>query len=153
VPDLVIRPTKKWIRLQYWTVFLILCICIGVYVNKYQDYPRAGYFLIIPALLFVFPIRAHLRQHYTKVTLSGDKLRYEVGVMSRSTRTIQLSKVQDVTVTQSVMQRLAGTGNISIETAGETSRLTLPNIDDAHAVADAISAAHGPGEKDKGAHL
>lgn len=153
MPDLIIRPTKKWIRLEYWTAFLVLCICIGIYVNKYEANPKLGYFLIIPALLFVFPIRSHLRQRYTKITLSGDKLRYEVGVMSRSTRTIQLSKVQDVTVTQSVMQRLAGTGNIFIETAGEASRLTLVNIDNAHEVADAISAAHGPGEKDKGARL
>jgi uncharacterized membrane protein YdbT with pleckstrin-like domain len=152
VPDLIIQPTKKWIRLQYWTVFVVLCICIGVYVNKYEAYPRAGYFLILPALLFLFPVRSHVRQHFTKVTLSGDKLRYELGVVSKATRTIQLSKIQDVTVNQSLAQRLAGTGNLSIETAGEASRLTVVNIDDAQAVADAITdAAHDLGAKQKGA--
>ena len=152
MPDLIIQPTRKWIRLQYWTVFVVFCICVGVYVNKYENYPRAGYFLILPALLFLFPIRSHVRQHFTKVTLSGDKLRYELGVLSKSTRTIQLSKIQDVTVTQSLAQRLAGTGNLSIETAGESSRLMVVNIDDAQAVAEAITdAAHDPGEKQKGA--
>ena len=148
--DIIIRPTMKWVRLQYWSILVVFCVCVGVYVNEYENYPAAGYLLIIPALLFLFPIRAHIRQHFTKATLSGDKLRYESGVLSKSTRTIQLSKVQDVTVTQSLAQRLAGIGNVSIETAGETSRLTLQNVDDAQEVADAICAAHGPGEKDKG---
>jgi hypothetical protein len=32
-------------------------------------------------------------------------------------------------------------GNLSIETAGETSRLVIENIDEPQAVADALSAA------------
>jgi uncharacterized membrane protein YdbT with pleckstrin-like domain len=64
---------------------------------------------------------------------------------SRSTRTMEIHKVQDVRVDQSLTQRLLGTGNISIETAGETSRLTLVNIDRPQYVADRIlEAAHNP---------
>jgi uncharacterized membrane protein YdbT with pleckstrin-like domain len=64
---------------------------------------------------------------------------------SKSTRTIQLSKVQDVRVDQGLMQRLFNIGNISIETAGETSRLSIPNVDDPQALADEIlnRAQHG----------
>jgi uncharacterized membrane protein YdbT with pleckstrin-like domain len=85
------------------------------------------------------------------VTLAGDKLRYESGALSKTTRTIQVSKVQDVRVDQSLLQRLIGTGNLSIETAGETSRLTVENIDDPGAVADAITeASQGQPQKPKG---
>ena len=45
------------------------------------------------------------------MTMVGDKLRYEVGMLSKATRTIQLSKVQDVTVRQSLPQRIAGVGD------------------------------------------
>ena len=72
------------------------------------------------------------------MTMVGDKLRYETGMLSKATRTIQLSKVQDVTVRQSVAQRMGGVGDLSIETAGETSRLTFPNIDGPQAIADKI---------------
>ena len=75
----------------------------------------------------------------------GDRLRYETGMTSKSTRTIQLSKVQDVRVDQSMAQRMFNIGNISIETAGEASRLTIENVDDPQALADEIlnRAQHG----------
>ena len=88
----------------------------------------------------------------TKTTITGERLRYESGVASKSTRTIQLSKVQDVRVDQALSQRMFGVGDISIETAGEASRLTLVNIDNPQALADEIlnrshhSSAAAPGQ-------
>jgi uncharacterized membrane protein YdbT with pleckstrin-like domain len=52
--------------------------------------------------------------------------------------------VQDVRVDQSATQRMFGIGNLSIETAGEASRLTIRNIDQPQSVADQVLAAsHG----------
>ena len=59
-------------------------------------------------------------------------------------RNISLPKVQDVRVEQSAGQRIFGIGNVSIETAGEASRLTMRNIDRPQTVADEVLAAsHG----------
>jgi uncharacterized membrane protein YdbT with pleckstrin-like domain len=85
------------------------------------------------------------------MTISGDKLRFELGMLSKTTRTIQISKIQDVTVIQSLAQRLIGVGTLSIETAGETSRLTISNIDAPRAVAEELlDAAQGQAPKKKG---
>jgi uncharacterized membrane protein YdbT with pleckstrin-like domain len=67
-------------------------------------------------------------------------------MISKSTRNIQLYKVQDVRVDQGIVQRLWGVGNLSIVTAGEASRLTIRNVDDAQALADDIMtrAQNGP---------
>jgi uncharacterized membrane protein YdbT with pleckstrin-like domain len=86
-----------------------------------------------------------------KATITGDRLRYETGFTSKSTRTIQLSKVQDVRVDQTLMQRMFHVGNISIETAGEASRLTLVHIDNPQPLADEImnrshNATTSPGQ-------
>ena len=70
--------------------------------------------------------------------ITGDRLRYETGVTSKITRNIQLSKVQDVRVDQRLMQRIWNVGNLSIETAGEASRLTIPNVDHPQSLADEI---------------
>jgi uncharacterized membrane protein YdbT with pleckstrin-like domain len=149
VPDLVIQPTKKFVRLGYWTVFLLVCISVGLWVNQFQERLPWWPFLL-PAVLFFFPVRSHVRQRFTKATLSGDKLHYETGVLARTTRTIQISKVQDVRVDQTLSQRLYRVGNLSIETAGETSRLTLRDIDDPQAVADDLTdAAQGQPMKRK----
>jgi uncharacterized membrane protein YdbT with pleckstrin-like domain len=135
--DLLVRPTRKWIRLKYTIVFILFAIAVGVYVNALQD-KLEPWLLAVPGLLFLWPIAGSIARRFTKIEITGDKLRYETGMMSRTTRTIQISKVQDVRVDQSFLQRLVGIGNLSIETAGETSRLTMEDIDEPHAVADAI---------------
>jgi NAD(P)-dependent dehydrogenase (short-subunit alcohol dehydrogenase family) len=100
--------------------------------------------MAVPVLLLIWPIRRHIRRNFTKATIAGDRLRYEVGALARSTRNISLPKVQDARVDQSVTQRMFGIGNLSIETAGEASRLTIRNVDRPQAVADEILAAsHG----------
>jgi hypothetical protein len=47
------------------------------------------------------------------------------------------------------MQRMFKVGDISIETAGETSRLTIPDVDNPQSVADEIlnRAQQGPVER------
>src|SRR5262249_13973732 len=100
--------------------------------------------LFLPVVL-LWPLIRWLRLRYTKAVIAGDRLRYETGMGSKSTRNIQLSKIQDVRVDQSITQRLYGVGNIAIETAGEASRLTLDNVDDPHKVADEIMTASQKG--------
>jgi uncharacterized membrane protein YdbT with pleckstrin-like domain len=138
---MLIRPTLKFIQLGYVILALVaLGIGVLVYLQAQVLYGFLALFLLL------WPLARHLRQRSTKLSVNGDKLRYELGMLSRTTRTIQLSKVQDVTVSQSLSQRMAGVGDLSIETAGETSRLTIINIDRPQEVADKIMeiAQHGP---------
>ena len=151
MPDLTLQPTNKWIRVQYWTVFLVLCVCIGLYVNKFADKPSPWEWLLaLPALLFFFPVRGQVRRHFTKVTLAGDKLRYESGVFSKTTRTIPVSKIQDVRAEQTFAQRLVGVGDVTVETAGEAGALEIANVDAPQRVVEAILDAQGPAAKQKG---
>ena len=148
--ELVIRPTMKFIRIGYLLAGLVLVAAI-VAQSQWTDRPEGLPSWLIPAvfvLLLLWPASKHLRQRFTVMTMVGDKLRYETGMLSKSTRTIQLSKVQDVTVRQSLAQRMGGVGDLSIETAGESSRLTFPNIDGPQAIADRIiDASHRIGVK------
>jgi len=94
--------------------------------------------MILPLLLLVWPLLRAAERRFTRVTVAGDRLRYETGFLSKSTRTIQLSKVQDVRVDQGLAQRMFHVGNLSIETAGETSRLTIDNVDAPQELADEL---------------
>jgi len=149
--ELVIRPSMKFIKLGYLVVFALILAAV-ILQSQYKDSlpPELPSWLIpgIFGLLLLWPISRHVRQRFTKMTMIGDKLRYETGMASKSTRTIQLSKVQDVTVRQSVGQRIGGVGSLSIETAGETSRLTFENIDRPQEIADRIiDASHHLGTR------
>lgn len=141
--QLVIRPSMKLVRAGYTTVFVVLFLAVLAYTNSPDMQKLTAWVLAIPALLLLWPLKYHLRCRYTHMTLAGDKLRYETGILSRSKRVIQLTKVQDVRVDQTVTQRLLRTGDISLETAGETSLLTIRNVDDPDAAtARILRVAH-----------
>lgn len=80
------------------------------------------------------------RSRFTKLLIEGDKLRFQEGVLSKSSRSLFLHKIQDVRVEQGLGERIFGIGSISIETAGETSRLAMEHIDNPQGVADKILA-------------
>jgi uncharacterized membrane protein YdbT with pleckstrin-like domain len=142
--DAVIRPTLKFIKLGYAAVLLLIVACAILFFTMIppdDEWRNRPWILAVPAVLLIWPIRRHIAQRFTKATIAGDRLRYEVGAMGKSTRNISLPKVQDARVDQSVMQRMFGVGNLSIETAGEASRLTIRNVDRPQQVADEILAA------------
>lgn len=141
--DTVIRPTMKFIKLGYAVVGLLIVAGIAGFsmIPQGSEWKTRYWVMAVPALLLIWPIRRHIAQRFTRATIAGDKLRYEVGALSKSTRNISLPKVQDARVDQTVMQRMFGVGNLSIETAGETSRLTMRNVDEPQKVADEILAA------------
>jgi uncharacterized membrane protein YdbT with pleckstrin-like domain len=93
----------------------------------------------VALVLVLWPIQRHARNRLIRMTILDDKLRYEVGALNKTTRTILISRVQDLTVHQRVGQRIFGVGDLSIETAGETSRLTIPEIDRLQEIADRIN--------------
>ncbi|HTQ53451.1 MAG TPA: PH domain-containing protein [Bryobacteraceae bacterium] len=140
--DAVIRPTLKFIKLGYAAVALAIIVAIVLASMLPQDAVQYRWWVIgLPFLLLILPIRRHVQRQFTKATITGDCLRYQVGALSRTTRNISLPKVQDARVDQSVTQRMFGVGNLAIETAGEASRLTLRNVDNPQQVADEILAA------------
>lgn len=59
-----------------------------------------------------------LRLHEFRLTRVGEDLRTEYGLLTRVTTTIPLKRVQSLTVSESLLQRLAGRMSVRVETAG-----------------------------------
>ncbi|HTB20414.1 MAG TPA: PH domain-containing protein [Bryobacteraceae bacterium] len=148
--DIVIRPSMKFIKAGYVCALLVVGAAIFVHykylVHQYPD-QKYPYLPIVSLLVLLWPIKRHLQRQTVKLTLAGDKLRFETGLASKSMRIIQLPKVQDVRVLQSFGQRIFGVGDISIETAGENSRLVVENLDRPRELAEQITdaSAHAAG--------
>jgi uncharacterized membrane protein YdbT with pleckstrin-like domain len=134
--DLVIRPTAKFIKGGAAAAVLLVIILELLMWPSRDTLPV--WVLALPIVFLLWPVSRWVRRQCTKAVISGDRLRAETGVLSRSTRNIQLSKIQDVRVDQKLADRMMNVGDLSIETAGETSRLTLPNVDSPQALADEI---------------
>ena len=115
--------------------FGLIAVIYG-YNNNRTD--RMDWLIVFPAILLLWIAARHISLRFITLTIAGNKLRYETGILSKATRTMELAKVQDVHVTQSLFQRMMGVGNITLETAGESGRLTMANVDNPQAVADFI---------------
>jgi|SRR5579872_1566360 len=132
--DIVVRPTLKFIKAGYFGVLLFIALVFVICATS-------GWSFIIPAamiVLFIWPLERHIKNKTQKMIISDDKLRYERGLLNKNIRTVQLVKVQDVSVAQTFAQRLLRVGSIEIETAGGDSRLIVHDIDHPQAVADII---------------
>lgn len=133
-----ITPSAKLLKPFYWAAAIIAGLILFYSNNHGAD---LYWLLILPALIIAWTLARHLRLKYTKLTIAGDKLKYETGILSRSVRTMELAKVQDVVVEQSFMDRILSLGTISIQTAGETSRLSMAGVEHPQQVAEFILAS------------
>ena len=136
--DLTIRPTAKFIIARFIVTGVVFLALEIAYFTWWKDTAELHYLPFITPVIFVPSFIRLIKRQFTTVTLSGDRLRYETGFLAKTTRTVQVSKLQDVRVDQRPMQRVFGVGDISIETSGETSRLTIPDVDRPQAVAEEL---------------
>ena len=94
--------------------------------------------MLIPVVLALFIAIRHIRRRMTLITITTDRLRYESGLFSKTTHVVELVKVQDVRIDQTFAQRIFNIGDISIETAGGSSRIDLTSIDNPQDAAEHI---------------
>jgi len=137
--DVVLRPSIKLLQVAY-ALILILALAIATYWKKADPPPTVEIWwpLALPGVLLLWVIVRHLERRTTKLSIAGDRLRYESGIFSKTSRTMEIHKVQDVRVDQTMGQRMMSVGNLSIETAGDASRITMENIDAPQRAAEKI---------------
>jgi len=131
-----VRPTLIFIKLGYalavigaiGLVFLLALIPVPAYISI----PIALALLLIPAFY-------HLRRNMVRYTLTDAKVEIDTGLIARTTRNIPLSKIQDVTVSASIPQRILGFGDVIIDNASEMGGTTvLHNISNPRHYADLL---------------
>jgi membrane protein YdbS with pleckstrin-like domain len=133
-----LRASLKLVKLGY-VAALVLAVAIGVYLLSIQNQDsRMWAFLAVPALIALFAALRHIQRRLVTLTVASDRLCYEAGLLSKTTRTMELAKVQDIRVDQTLSQRMLNIGNLSLETAGGTSRIVIESIDRPQEAADHI---------------
>jgi uncharacterized membrane protein YdbT with pleckstrin-like domain len=79
-----------------------------------------------------------LRRHTTNFVVTTDRLVYRSGIVSKHGKEIPLERVNDIAFHQTIFERLIGSGDLSIESAGAQSRETFGDIPHPAAVQNEI---------------
>src|SRR5438309_1937793 len=136
------RPTLIFVKFGYAAavigailVTVLLAMIPGVDVPWYVSLPLALSLLLVPAYY-------HLKRNMLRYTLTDSKIEIDYGLIARTTRNIPLAKIQDVTVSASILQRLLGFGSVVIDNASEVGGTTiLHNINNPRQYSDLILRA------------
>lgn len=131
-----VRPTLIFVKLGYLLavlggialVFLLALIPVPAYIS-----------IALALLLLLIPAYFHLRRNMIRYTLTDAKIEIDTGLIARTTRNIPLSKIQDVTVSASIPQRILGFGDLIVDNASEMGGTTiLHNINKPRHYADLL---------------
>ena len=133
--DMTIRPSTKMLVVAA-VLETILVLAVAFVALTYDT--RLWVLLAIPLILSVMSAVRFAKKRANVIYVTDGKLRYEAGIASKTTRTLELEKIQDVRVDQTLGQRMLGLGSITIVTASETGSLTLDEIDGPQQAADGI---------------
>jgi len=135
-----VRPTMIFIKAGYVLaglggialVLLLASINSAINIPVYISVPLALALLLIPAYY-------HIKRNMIRYTMTDSKLEIDTGLIARTTRNIPLSKVQDVTVSASIPQRILGFGDIIVDNASEVGgTIVMHNISSPRHYADLL---------------
>src|SRR5581483_12361523 len=125
--DRIVHPSMKTVWAGYFLALLVFAAAVWAYFQYASDKPR--WLPAVALVVFLPALRAHIRRRLVTLRLENDHLTYETGLFSKTRRTLDMAKIQDVTMRQTFGQRLLGVGDVMLETAGEAGGLAVHSVD------------------------
>ncbi|HEX6190677.1 MAG TPA: PH domain-containing protein [Pyrinomonadaceae bacterium] len=134
-----VRPTLLFVKIGYVAAIIgAIVLTILLAMVSFIDIPIYLSLPIALALLLI-PAYYHIRRNMVRYTLTDSKIEVDYGLIARTTRNVPLSKIQDVTVSASIPQRILGFGDVVIDNASEIGgSIILDNINNPRHYADLI---------------
>ncbi len=133
-----ISPTMMFIKAGYVLTALGALLLVAL-ISAFLPAVSTGIAILIGLLLFLIPAYYHIRKKLVRYTLTDSKLEIDEGFVSRKTRTVPIRRIQDVTVSSGVTQRMLGFGDLVIDNAGEAGeKVILKNINTPKHYADLL---------------
>ena len=140
--EVILDLRPHWFFLFGPAVLLIAALALAVWVAQTIDsdfalFPALG--LAVIALLF-FLVR-YAQWLTTDFVLTTDRLIYRKGVISRHGREIPLERLNDVSFTQTLFQRVLRAGDLLVESGGEHGQSRYGHFADPQGIQNEIHRA------------
>lgn len=132
-----ISPTLMFVKAGYVVAAIAAILFVGLFSALTSITAIA--WVLIGLCFFLVPAYYHIRQRLVRYTLTDTKIEIDSGFISRTTQNIPIRRIQDVTVTTSIMQRLLGFGDLVVDNASEQGgKIALKNINTPQKYADIL---------------
>ncbi|MEP6849112.1 MAG: PH domain-containing protein [Acidobacteriota bacterium] len=133
-----ISPTLKFVKAGYVGTALGALVLVALLTVLAPSIPW-WIEVAIGFALFLIPAFCHFRQKLIKYSLTDTTVEIDSGLLSRNTRNVPIRRIQDVTVSATMWQRMLGFGDVVIDNASEQGgKVVLKNIDSPRHYADML---------------
>jgi uncharacterized membrane protein YdbT with pleckstrin-like domain len=147
-PDKVLADDEEVVRhlhphwlTVFWPVVWLLVVvgaasfgAAAVPVGRQQGLLRLLITVLALLLVLVFVVAPVLRRQCTHYVITTHRLLFREGVLARRGRDIGLSRITDVSYSQTLWERIVNSGTLTIESAGEGGASVLRHIPDSDGV-------------------
>jgi uncharacterized membrane protein YdbT with pleckstrin-like domain len=120
--ELVLDLRPHWIALVGPAVVLVLVIVAEILVFAYFEPPSVVAWLAILAgavVLIAFPVRSFLAWITSHFVVTSDRVIHRSGWLAKCSMEMPLERINDVTFTQAVLERIVGAGSLRIQSGSE----------------------------------
>ena len=147
-PDKVLADDEEVVRhlhphwlTVFWPVVRLLLVVgaasfgmAAIPAGRQQGMFRLAVLVLALVLLVVLVLVPMLRWRSTHYVITTHRLLFREGVLARRGRDIGLSRITDVSYRQSLWERIINSGDVTIESAGESGATVLRHIPDSDGV-------------------
>jgi uncharacterized membrane protein YdbT with pleckstrin-like domain len=132
---LVLDLRPHWVALVFPIFWILLAIAIYVAYVVVTDSagPDAVGWIVLGAaavLALWKGVRPIVEWATINFVLTSDRLITRSGIIAKQSKEIPLERINDVTFTQSILERMVGSGDLMIESAGERGQNRISNVRD-----------------------
>lgn len=135
-----IGPTLKFVYIGYAGAVIGALLLVAIFASFALLTGVSAWIAVLLGLaLLLVPAYYHIQRKLISYTLRDTSIEIDSGLISRTTRNIPLRRIQDVTVSATVMQRMLGFGSVVIDNANEDGgKVVLENINNPREYADIL---------------
>jgi uncharacterized membrane protein YdbT with pleckstrin-like domain len=125
--EVVVDVRPHWIVMARPFLALAGAIAAAIVVSaKTDNDPLLLVVLAVVLVVLVWFLYRLARWATTNLVVTGDRLIVRSGIVAKRGREIPLERINDITVTQSVVNRLLRSGDLVVESAGERGQESFP---------------------------
>ena len=128
--DVVLDMHPHWKRLVLPVLSLLVVLAAAGYLLAVVDDSRLQVAVAVAAvvLLVVFAVVPFLRWRTTLFVVTTRRVVVRTGVLARQGRDVPLSRINDITFSHSLFERILGCGTLVVESAGERGQVVLTEV-------------------------
>jgi uncharacterized membrane protein YdbT with pleckstrin-like domain len=125
-----VTPTLKFVYVGYALAVVGAFVLVGLVSLFFSSIFSIATSVILGMALLLIPLFFHIRKKLVRYTLTDTTIEIDRGLISRTTQNVPLRRIQDVTVSATMAQRMLGFGDVIIDNASEDGgKIVLDDID------------------------